>query len=111
MSEFEAHIFWSFHRCLQIKVFGVHHEAFRVWGGDDAVCEDFEEGHIRCWCFAVIRVVDSDSPIVSLVHFTSSLFGLRSQLKLPYVTSFILSAGTFSFLMNRIVLVGFQSIG
>ena len=43
---------------------------------------------------------------MSLVRWTSSLFGFKSQLKLPYVTSFILSAGTSSFLMNRIVLVG-----
>ena len=46
-------------------------------------------------------------PIVSLVRFNSSLFGLMSQLKLPYVTSLILSNGTSSFRMNRIVLVGF----
>ncbi len=44
---------------------------------------------------------------MSLVWLTSSLFGFRSQLRLPYVTSFILSIGTSSFLMNQIMFVGF----
>ena len=46
-------------------------------------------------------------PIMSLVRFTSSLFSLLSQLKLPYVTSFILLGGTSSFCMSQMVLVGF----
>ena len=42
---------------------------------------------------------------MSLVQFTSSLFGLMSQLKLPYVTSLIRSDGTWSFWMNLIMSV------
>lgn len=44
-------------------------------------------------------------PAVSLVHSFPSIFGLKSQLKIPYITSFILLIGTWSFWMNLIVSV------
>jgi hypothetical protein len=53
------------------------------------------------------RYLIQSSPAVSLVHSLSSLCGLTSQVKLPYVTSFRLSHGTLSFLMNLIVSVPF----
>jgi hypothetical protein len=44
---------------------------------------------------------------VSLVRSYSSLFGLKLQLKLPYITSFILLSGTLSLWINFMVLVPF----
>ncbi len=46
-------------------------------------------------------------PAVSLVQWVSVLFGFMSQLKLPYVTSFLLSKEILSFRMNLIVFVPF----
>ena len=52
------HILWWFHRRSQVKIFDVHHEAFCIWRGQDAVDEDFEENHVCCWHLAVVRIVD-----------------------------------------------------
>ncbi len=41
------------------------------------------------------------------MQWVSVLFGFKSQLKLPYVTSFALSFGTLSLLMKKIVFVPF----
>ncbi len=46
-------------------------------------------------------------PAVSLMCSFSSLFGLKLQLKLPYVMSFILSFGTWYLWINLMVLVPF----
>ena len=47
---------------------------------------DFDEGHVYCWCAHIIWVIDS---VPTRVQCVSVVMGLMSQLKLPYVTSFI----------------------
>ena len=46
-------------------------------------------------------------PAVSLVQCVSVLFGFMLQLKLPYITSFLLLTGTWSCRMKKMVFVGF----
>ncbi len=35
----EPHVFFAFHRCIQIKILDIKHDASCSWCGDDAVCQ------------------------------------------------------------------------
>jgi hypothetical protein len=61
VGELQFHVFRSFHWCVQIKIFDIHHQTSRIWGGNNTVDQYFEQDHICCLCSAVVWVIYSVS--------------------------------------------------